>query len=99
MSDGPSDCAYAAEARALKFVEANYKGVKQIHTPTAAPARGTVILIYEEWLQHVVEVVTDRKVTQRYLAEPFKEVRQMPITKDDWPVGYYRDNHIPRKGQ
>ena len=99
MSDGPSDCAYAAERKARKLAQDRWPKVPYALCPTHCPEHGTVVLVYEEWLQHIVELVTDRKVTERWLAEPFKEPRQLCITDEDWPVGYYRDKHLPREGK
>ncbi len=102
MSDGPSDCARNAEARADRFVKAKFPGVKTIMSPSHAPKTGKVVVIYEEWLSHVVEVIVDRRVTERYLVEPEfvdrdKPPKKMPIDKDDWPVGYYQDHSVPRR--
>ena len=99
MSDGPSDCAAIANRKARDFAQAHFPKVPKILCPTHAPKAGTVVLVYEEWLQHVVELVTNRKVTERWLVEPFKEPKQLCITDEDWPVGYYRDNHLPREGK
>ena len=98
MSDGLSDCARSAESRAERFVKEKYPGLKRIQTAGDAPKHGTVVLVYEEWLDHVVEIITDRQVVKRYSIAPFKdEPRRMSIGKEDWPVGYYRDHHIPMK--
>ena len=98
MSDGPSDCVAAANSNARKFVATKYAKVPQILTPTHAPAKGTVVLVYEEWLKHIVELITDRQVVERWVVEPFKDKpKRLAIGKDDWAVGYYREHHLPRK--
>ena len=104
MSDGPSDCARNAEARAERFVKAKFPSVKAIRHPSHAPKTGKVVVVYEEWLSHVIEVIVDRRVTERYLVEPSfvdpdKPPKRMPIGKEDWPVGYYQDHNIPRRSQ
>lgn len=97
MSDGPSDCAAAANNKATELVKKRFPNVPRIFNKLYAPKTGTVVLVYEEWLQHVVELVTDRKVVERWLCEPFKEPRQLCITDKDWPVGFYDDNRLPRE--
>lgn len=104
MSDGPSDCARNAESRAERFVKAKFPDVKLILSPSHAPKTGKVAVVYEEWLSHVIEVIVDRRVTERYLVEPSfvdpdKPPKRMPIGKEDWPVGYYQDHSIPRRSQ
>ncbi len=97
MSDGPSDCAYAAEAQAEKFIKQRWPGAKRVCTATAAPKAGTVVLCYEEWLTHIVELVTNRQVVERWCCEPFTAPYRLKIGKEDWPVGHYDDNRLPLK--
>ena len=98
MSDGPSDCARAAESKAEKFVKEKYSAYRRINIAGDAPKRGTVVFVYEEWLDHIVEVITDRLVVARYLVRAFNhKTRLLTTGEDDWPVGYYQDNLLPRK--
>lgn len=97
MSDGLTDCARSAESNANRFVKDRYPGLTTIGVPTEAPKKGTVVLVYEEWLDHVVEKVTDRCVVERHQVGPYRhEPTPMPIG-DDWPVGFYQDHRIPRE--
>jgi len=97
VSDGPSDCAYAAEAKAEKLIAQRWPGLKRIHHHTRAPRYGTVVYMYEEWLTHIVEVILNRQVKERWVCEPFSEPVRRKLTIEDWPVGYYENNHLPRR--
>ena len=97
MSDGPSDCAYAAEARAERLVAAKWPKVRRIHFAEDAPKQGIVLYVYETWLTHVVELITNRVVGQRWRCEPFDEPKRMAIGKHDWAVGYYHDHTLPKE--
>lgn len=97
MSDGMTDCARAAESRAEKLVKEKYPGIRQIQSPEEAPKHGTVVFVYEEWLDHVVELILDRQVKKRWLCPPFKDPWPMSIGKEDWAVGYYKDHRLPTK--
>jgi hypothetical protein len=96
MSDGLSDCAYAAEAHADELMLAKWPTVHKIHAASHAPKQGTVLVCYEEWLTHIVELITDRQVIERWCCEPFEEPYRLKIGSADWPAGYYDNNRLPR---
>ena len=97
MSDGMTDAARAAHRIAEKFVQQHYPKLPRIRYYMHAPKEGTVIFIYEEWLYHVIELVTNRMVVSRWLAMTRGEVQQMSITDEDWQVGYYYAHHQIKK--
>ena len=99
MSDGPSDCAHAAETKAERLIAEHWPKLKRINYHTTAPRYGTVVYLYEEWLTHIVEVIVNRQVKERWVCEPFSEPVRRKLSQDDWPVGYYRENHLPRRKQ
>ena len=97
MGDGPSDAAYAAEAQARRFIKKNYPGLELITSNWKAPLYGQVVLLYEEYLRHVIELISGRQVVERWIVEPYhKMTTQVEIGERDWPVGYYERNRIPR---
>jgi len=97
MSDGPSDCARSAECNADRFIKARFAKVKVVSHLNAVPKSGTVVFLYEEWLTHVVELITDGVVTKRWQVEPFdRPAKRLPVKGPTWRPGYYRDNRLPR---
>ncbi len=70
MSDGPSDAARTAEREARKFIKATYPALRLVEHPVHVPAKGKVVLLYEEWLDHIVEIVEDRKLLVRWRVKP-----------------------------
>jgi hypothetical protein len=98
MSDGLSDAAAAARARAERFVVSRYSSTRRIYRLEDAPQRGVVVYVYEEWLRHIVELVENRRVVERWLVEPYCDnaVSSLSIKKD-WPIGYYRTHRVVRQ--
>lgn len=97
MSDGMTDASRAASRAAEKFAKAQYPGVKRVMHWSHAPATGTVVVIYEEWLAHIVELVDGRVVKERWLISSYSEPVRMTIGDRDWRVGHYRDERIKDK--
>ncbi len=98
MSDGPSDCAYSAESNANKFIKAKLAGMKAVAHLDAVPKSGTVVFVYEAWLTHVIELITDGVVTKRWKAEPFdRPVKRLPVKGPTWRPGYYEDHRLPKE--
>lgn len=100
MSDGLSDCARSAEANAERFIKDKLAGHKVVRHINYVPKAGTVVLLYEEWLDHVVELITDGRVTRRWVVEPFSNpVKRRPIKGPEWRPGYFQDHRLPRGKQ
>jgi len=96
MSDGMSMAARSAASAAGKFVKEHYPDTKRVHM-SRIPASGLVCCIYETWLDHVIEIIEDRKLIKRYNAKGYgnNPVTELPITDDDWQVGHYYHNPPP----
>jgi hypothetical protein len=63
------------------------------------PATGKVVLIYEAWLDHVVEIIDNRLVAERWLVGPGylkPEHKQLAIPADNgtWQAGYYQEHTL-----
>jgi hypothetical protein len=78
MSDGMSACASAAHAEAEKFAGERWPGVKVVEHENALPKRGKAVLIYEDWLDHVVEYVEDGKTLEAWEVGPNFTGRDRP---------------------
>lgn len=98
MSDGPGDAARDAKSRARAFVLKGWGGrVRQVRDVESCPLKGTVLVVYEEWLDWVVEMVHDRRVVGRWAVRPYRaEIKRLPMT-DDWAPGYYRNHELPKE--
>ncbi len=97
MSDGLTDASRMAERNAIAFAEKSFPNMTRIKHWAHAPKRGAVLVIYEEWLDHIVEVIEDRLLKARYVATPFGGVRHLPIGPDDWTPGYYQEHRLKEK--
>lgn len=97
MSDGPSDCARAAETKAEQLIAERWPKLRRIRYHSVAPKYGTAVYMYEEWLTHVVEIIVNRQVKERWVCEPFQAPKRRRLTKDDWPVGYYSTSRLSRR--
>ncbi len=96
MSDGLSDAAYAAHAKAIKFCHDRYPGIKVVEWKTKVPRMGKVILVYEEWLDHVVEVIVDDRVQERWMIGCVSTAapRRLTVSESNCSTGYYADHRV-----
>lgn len=96
MSDGISDAAASSHGNAMRLVASNRKRWpgRLVDRESMVGEEGRFVLVYEEWLDHVVEVVSDGVVLERWLVGPFdfRPVRLAPESAPpEWHrPGYYR---------
>ena len=90
MSDGPSDCARAAYKVALEFIRKTFPGLMVVEAPNLVPAKGKIVLVYEEYIDHIVEVVEDQRVTQRFRIDPFTRPVRLGVTGFNCQIGALR---------
>ncbi len=98
MSDGPSDCAMSAYDNSIRFIEARWPKEKMVDSVRKLGREGTFVLFYEEWLVHVVELVVDGVVTERWLVGPFdRKPYQMKDGGESWwtHAGHFEDHSLP----
>lgn len=88
MSDGPSDCARRAHGEAVKFAKLKWPGVRIVEHESRVPKRGKVVLIYEEWLDHVVEYVEDDVTVEAWKVGPNFMGRDKPERLAPEPTPY-----------
>ncbi|MFA5377483.1 MAG: hypothetical protein WC455_17160 [Dehalococcoidia bacterium] len=99
MSDGMTDCADHARAAAHKLAAEQWPGYRVIQCAAQAPAHGTVIYIYETWLDHVIEVIENRLVVERWMVgpgylKPQHKQLDKPADNGTWQVGYYQEHTL-----
>ena len=73
----------------MDFVKNSWPEAKLIFHEVHAPSTGRYILVYEDYrLNHIIEVVIDRKVFARYMAEPYQEpVITLKVGDNNYAVG------------
>lgn len=93
MSDGLSASARAAENNAHKFIKENYPEVKATWF-NRIPKHGQCLIVYETWLNHIIEIIKDRKLIKRFMAKPYGDnpIKEIAINDENWQIGYYNYN-------